>query len=59
MIDIQSYLCVFVMILGAILYLLIDPSTPTKAKLSEMARLMFACGLLVTLLQFMTHVIKL
>ena len=56
MIDIQAYLCVFVCLVGLLLYFL---AGETKPKVTEVGRLMFACGLLVTLLQFMTHVIKL
>lgn len=56
MIDVQAYLCVFVCIIGLILYFL---PGDTKPKVAEVGRIMFFCGLLVTLLQFMSHVIKL
>lgn len=60
--DMQTWLALIICIVGAIFYMLIDPgaqpASPARARLSEIARLMFACGMLVTLLQLMSHTIR-
>ena len=53
--DTVLLLPLLVCVLGLVVYM----AASTNAKLAECGRLMFACGLLVTLLRFAGHVLRL